>query len=368
MDQIDVIVIGAGVIGLAVARELTMQGREVLVLEAEAEIGSQISSRNSEVIHAGIYYPRGSLKARLCVSGKELLYRYAVEHGVEFNRCGKLLVATSEEEIPKLRSIETQAIANGVSDLCWLEPAAVAELEPDVRCARALLSPSTGIIDSHGLVLSLLGDVESHGGALALNTFVQAWSQQREGVVIETAGPDATNIRAEWVVNAAGHGAPRLLRKLSGYPSERIPRQYFAKGNYFALRGRSPFRRLIYPVPEPGGLGIHATLDLSGRVRFGPDVEWVEHENDLQVNAARTPNFVDSIRRYWPGLPDHALQSDYAGIRPKIHSSDETMPDFWIEGPEQHGVAGVVNLLGIESPGLTACLAIAKEAARLAVT
>lgn len=368
MDQVDAIVIGAGVIGLAVARELTMQGREVLVLEAEAEIGSQTSSRNSEVIHAGIYYPGGSLKARLCVTGKELLYRYAAEHGVEFKRCGKLLVATSEEEIPKLRSIEAQAIANGVGDLCWPEPAAVAELEPEVRCARALLSPSTGIIDSHGLMLSLLGDVESHGGILALNTSVLAWSRQREGVVVETAGPDATNVRAQWVVNAAGHGAPRLLRKLSGYPSKRIPLQYFAKGNYFALRGRAPFRRLIYPMPEPGGLGIHATLDLSGRVRFGPDVEWVEHEKDLQVNATRTANFVASIRRYWPCLPDHALQPDYAGMRPKLHGPGKTMPDFWIEGPQQHGVAGVVNLLGIESPGLTACLAIAKEAAGLAAT
>lgn len=357
--SIDAVVVGAGVVGLACARRLAVAGLETLVIEAADAIGTGTSSRNSEVVHAGLYYPTGSIKARACVAGKGLLYRYCASRGVPVEACGKLMVATDESQLPKLQAIWDQAHANGVAGLRWMTPDEVRDIEPEVSCVKAFLSATTGIVDSHGLMLALQGDLEAAGGMVAFETPVEAAAVADGSIVLTTGGGEASEVSARIVVNAAGHAAPRFLQTLAGFPTEHIPRQWYAKGNYFSLIGRQPFSRLIYPMPDAAGLGVHATVDMQGRCRFGPDVEWVESERDLVVDPRRADGFYAAIRSYWPGLPDGALQADYAGIRPKLHGPGMPMPDFRVDGPDVHGIAGLVNLLGIESPGLTAALALA---------
>jgi len=361
METVDTIVIGAGVVGLAVAAELAVRGRTPLVLESDAGFGTGISSRNSEVIHAGIYYPAGSLKARLCVDGRERLYRYCETHGVAHRRCGKLIVATSPAEHAQLEAIARAAADNGVDDMRWLDASEARALEPALACSAALLSPSTGIVDSHALMLSLLARVEAEGGQLATGCRVTAIEARADGIEIDvTSGPEAIRLRARRVANCAGLDAVALAKAVLGARPATTPRPYYAKGNYFSLVGaRAPFTRLVYPVPEAAGLGVHLTLDLAGSARFGPDVEWVE-ERDYRVDPRRADGFYREIRRYWPALPDGALAPAYAGIRPKLHGPGEPPADFLVHGPEQHGVEGLVNLLGIESPGLTASLALAR--------
>jgi L-2-hydroxyglutarate oxidase LhgO len=354
------VVIGAGVIGLAVARQLALAGREVLVLEAAGMIGTETSSRNSEVIHAGIYYPTGSLKAHTCVAGKRRLYAYCAERGVPHRRCGKLIVATSEAQKTTLEAIRAKAAANGVDDLEWLEPDAVAALEPEVFCTAALLSPSTGIVDSHGLMLALQGDAEEHGALLAFHAPVERGRVTDEGIELEVGGAESMTLSARTVVNSAGLHAPALARQFHGLKPDLVPTPYLCKGNYFTLSGARPFRRLIYPVPEEAGLGVHVTIDLGGQVRFGPDVEWLDSV-DYDVDPARAEVFYDAVRQYYPGLKDGAIEPGYAGIRPKISPKGTQAADFVIQGPAVHGVAGLVNLFAIESPGLTACLALADE-------
>ncbi|KQW54484.1 NAD(P)/FAD-dependent oxidoreductase [Variovorax sp. Root411] len=363
MEEIDCAVIGAGVVGLAVARALALAGREVLVLESERAIGTGTSSRNSEVIHAGIYYPEGSLKAKLCVEGKELLYAYAAERGVPHRRCGKLIVATSPGQADQLEAIRVKAAANGVGDLAMMTAQQAIALEPQLHCVAALHSPSTGIVDSHALMLSLLGDIENSGGMLALKSPITR-AECGDGTVVLIA-EDGTALRCRSVVNAAGLGAPSLARRFEGLPSSAVPKEYFAKGNYFTLSGRAPFGRLVYPVPEPGGLGVHLTIDLGGQAKFGPDVQWVSSPDDLVVDPTRGDDFYAEVRKYWPALPDGALIPGYAGMRPKISGPGEPAADFMIDGPDSHGVQGLVNLFGIESPGLTSSLAIGRHVARL---
>ena len=362
-EQVDTVVIGAGVVGLAVARALALQGREVMVLEAADAFGTGTSARNSEVIHAGIYYPAGSLKARLCVQGKQMLYDYCAERGIAHQRCGKLIVATSADQVDELRAIQQRAAANGVHDLRLLTRAEAQALEPSLQCHAALLSPSTGIVDSHGLMLSLLGDLEQAGGLLAVNSEVKSLAaledKAQAAIKMEVfGGEESTELIARQVVNAAGLHAPALAARTQGLDPRHVPQAHFAKGNYFTLSGRAPFSRLIYPVPEPGGLGVHLTLDLGGQAKFGPDVQWVDSPHDLEVDAARGNAFYAEVRRYWPELRDGALQPGYAGIRPKISAPGEPAADFVIQGPREHGVPGLVNLFGIESPGLTSCLAL----------
>ncbi len=365
MEQVECVVIGAGVVGLAVARQLALAGSEVVVLEAAPMIGTETSSRNSEVIHAGIYYPKGSLKALTCVAGKELLYRYCAEKGVAHRRCGKLIVATSEAQNATLAEIKAKAEANGVMDLAWLGPAEVQALEPEVRCTRALLSPSTGIIDSHGLMLAYQGDAEDAGAMLAFNAPVEQARLTEQGIELAVGGAAPMQLRARIVVNSAGLQAPDLARRFEGLRPDLLPTAYYAKGNYYALAGARPFRHPVYPVPEPGGLGIHVTIDLAGQVRFGPDVEWLSGPDfDYSVDPARAARFYEAIRRYYPGLKDGAIEPAYSGVRPKLSPAGAAADDFVIQGPDQHGVAGLVNLFGIESPGLTASLALAGEVER----
>lgn len=363
MDELNCAVIGGGVVGLAVARALALAGREVVVLEAEGAIGTGTSSRNSEVIHAGIYYPQGSLKARLCVEGKEALYAYAAERGVPHRRCGKLIVATSAEQVAQLEVIRAKAAANGVGDLVLLTSQQAMDMEPQLHCVAALHSPSTGIVDSHALMLSLLGDLENAGGMLALKSPIARAECGRDAIVL--VAEDGTALRCNTVVNAAGLLAPELARRFEGLPPAAMPTAYFAKGSYFTLSGRAPFSRLVYPVPEPGGLGVHLTIDLGGQAKFGPDVEWVQSADDLVVDPARGNGFYAEVRKYWPALPDGALIPGYAGMRPKISGPDEPARDFMIDGPDSHGVRGLVNLFGIESPGLTSSLAIGRHVERL---
>lgn len=365
MAETDCIVIGAGVVGLAAARELACAGREVIVIEAENAIGTGISARNSEVIHAGLYYPTGLVKTQLCVEGKELLYAFCRDFHVAHRRCGKLLVATSESEIAKLEAIKAQADANGVRDLAWLDREEAIELEPALSCVKALISPSTGVVDSHALMLALRGDAEAHGATIALDTPVVAGRVAGKGILLETGGREPMSIKARTVVNAAGLGAQALARNIAEMPPALIPPLHLAKGNYFSLTTRSPFSRLIYPMPAAGGLGVHLTLDLAGRARFGPDVEWIDRI-DYRVDAERAPLFYTAIRDYWPGLPDGALAPDYCGIRPKIERPGGSTTDFVIQDETKHGVAGLINLFGIESPGLTSSLAIGKLVERLA--
>lgn len=371
MDKVDAVVVGAGVVGLAVARALAQRGLETLVLEREAAIGQGVSSRNSEVIHAGLYYPAGSLKARLCVAGKQLLYAHCESHGVEHQRCGKLIVATDESQLAGLRALAAKAAINGVDDLRWLDRADVRALEPALQCEAALLSPSTGIIDSHGLMLSLLGDLEAAGGALALCSTVERLRPADAGsgscwVLDVQADGAEMQLQAGIVINAAGLWAPSLAARTEGLDAAHRPAAHFSKGCYFSLAGRSPFSRLVYPMPQDAWLGVHLTLDLAGQARFGPDAQWLDEvENpaqiDYRVDPARADGFYADVRRYWPGLPDGALQPAYSGVRPKIHARHEPAPDFRIDGPAEHGQVGLVNLLGIESPGLTSSLAIADE-------
>ena len=367
MDRVDGVVIGAGVVGLAVARALALSSawrrRELVLLEAAGAIGTGTSSRNSEVVHAGIYYPLGSLKAKWCVEGRQQLYAYCAQRGVAHQRCGKLIVATDESQVPQLQAIAAKAAANGVGDLRLLSRQEAQAMEPALRCAAALHSPQTGIVDSHAFMLSLLGDFEHAGGTLALHSPLasarwtgHAWAlHMQDGSLLETAV----------LINAAGLHAPALASRFEGLGAAHVPQAFYAKGNYFTLAGRSPFSRLIYPVPEAAGLGVHLTLDLGGQAKFGPDVEWVDSPEDLQVDARRGEGFYAEVRKYWPGLPDGALLPAYAGIRPKISGPHEAASDFVLQGPEQHGLPGLVNLFGIESPGLTSSLALGEAVARL---
>jgi L-2-hydroxyglutarate oxidase LhgO len=363
VEKVDAVVVGAGVVGLAVARALARSGREVVVIEAEDAIGAHTSSRNSEVIHAGIYYPMGSLKASSCVSGRALLYEYCESHGVPHRRCGKLIVATEETQIEELRSIKAKAHANGVTDVDFISKEKVLEWEPALHCVAALHSPSTGIIDSHALMLAYLGDAESHGAMLALKSGLIGADIVSDGFVLHVGGAEAMALKSTVLINSAGLRAPTVARSVEGYRAELAPKEYYAKGNYYSLARKNPFTRLIYPVPEPGGLGVHVTLDLAGQARFGPDVEWVERIS-YDVDPKRAERFYAAIRRYWPGLPDGALTPGYAGIRPKTAGPGEPAPDFQIQGPREHGVPGLVHLFGIESPGLTASLALAERVVR----
>jgi L-2-hydroxyglutarate oxidase LhgO len=365
MDQVDVVVIGAGVVGLAIARALALAGREVIVLEANELIGSGISSRNSEVIHAGIYYRTGSLKARLCTAGREMLYRFCAERGIPHRRCGKLIVASTKNQVSRLHELREQACLNGVRDLELLSPTEFAQLEPALRGAGALLSPSTGIVDSHALMLAFQADVESHGGLIAVSTRLLSGHVGADGITLRIDGLEEVELKANLVVNSAGLDAQAVSRSIEGLPSDRIPPRRLAKGSYYVLNRAAPFHRLVYPVPEAGGQGIHATLDLAGQVRFGPDVQWLD-ALDYSVTEAGAKRFYSAVRSYWPQLEDGALAPGYAGIRPKIVGPGEPDGDFLVHGPVDHQGAKVIALYGIESPGLTASLAIADEIVTLA--
>jgi len=363
VDEVEAVVVGAGVIGLAVARALALAGHEVIVLERAYTIGFETSSRNSEVIHGGLYYPAGSLKATSCVAGRQRLYAYCRDHGVPHAQLGKLIVATDEAELPGVEKIATAARANGVHDLEWLSAGEAQKLEPDLHCVRALLSPSTGIIDSHALMLAYRGEAEASGAFVAFRTPLLSGRVRADGFELKVGGDEPTEIRCRVLVNAAGLHAPALTRAIEDVPRDSVPPDYFCRGVYFTLSGRTPFRRLIYPVPVPGGLGVHITLDLAGQARFGPDVEWIPAV-DYAVDPRRGDAFYAAVRRYWPGLRDGALQPGYAGIRPKISGPNEAAADFLVQGPAAHGVPGLVNMYGIESPGLTASLPLADEAMR----
>ena len=369
MDRVDAVVVGAGAIGLACARELALRGLETIVLEATGGIGNGTSSRNSEVVHAGIYDAPGSLKATLCVAGRRLLYPYCEARGVGHRRCGKLIVAATPAQARTLLAIEQRALANDVEGLRMLSGAEARALEPALHAEAALLSTVTGIVDSHALMLALLGDLENAGGALVVRSPVESALATPDGFVLRVGGAEPLELAARTVVNAAGLHAQSVAARIGGLAREHIPAPRFAKGNYYALAGRSPFAHLVYPVPEPGGLGVHLTLDLAGQARFGPDVEWLAPGTppeaiDYAVDPARSALFYAAIRRYWPGLRDGVLAPAYSGVRPKLQGPGEPVRDFMLQGPEVHGVAGLMNLYGIESPGLTASLAIAAEAAR----
>jgi L-2-hydroxyglutarate oxidase LhgO len=364
METIDCAVIGAGVVGLAIARRLALAGREVVVLETESSIGNHTSSRNSEVIHAGIYYPTGSLRARLCVAGKQALYRYCRSHGVEHQRITKAIVATAEDEIATLHKYKEQAERNGVLDLQWLTHEDMAALEPSVAAVAGLLSPSTGIIDSHGLMLAYQGDAEARGAAIAFHSPVLGGEAHADGTVLRVGGSDPLALKCNIVVNAAGLTAPAVARSIHGIAQSTIPPQHFCKGHYYVLAGQSPFGRLIYPVGSGLWHGVHVTLDLGGQVKFGPDLDWLD-TNDYSFDTSRESSFYESIRHYYPGLADGALQPGYTGIRPKITAKGEPAADFMIQGPRDHGIPGMVNLYGIESPGLTSSLAIGDYVAEL---
>ncbi len=364
MEDVEAAVVGAGVVGLAVARALSASGREVVVLEAASVVGAEISSRNSGVIHAGIYYPENSLKARVCVAGKQALYRFCQEHGVSHARTGKLVVATEAAQVPALAELEAKARCNGVLDLVRLTPQQVGELEPEVFCHGALLSPSTGIIDVHDYLLALQGDAEACGAMVAFNSPCLGGEVTGRGLVLRVGGADPMSLSCRTLINCAGLGAQGLAHRIRGLPARTIPPLHYAKGNYFYLSGRSPFRHLIYPMPSGSWLGVHVGLDLSGRCRFGPDIHWVD-ELDYDVDDTQLEAFYASIRRYWPQLPDAALHPDYTGIRPKLTPKGAAPMDFVVQSERDHGVAGLVNLYGIESPGLTSSLALAEHVAAL---
>jgi L-2-hydroxyglutarate oxidase LhgO len=355
-----VLVVGAGVVGLAIGRAAALAGHEVIVAEAASGIGTGVSSRNSEVIHAGLYYPTGSKRAYHCPRGRRMLYEFCASHGVPHRKCGKLVVATNDNEAARLDAIINQARINGVERVELIEGAEARRLEPALACTLAMNSPETGIVDSHRYMLALEGDLEDRGGVVALNTPIERVAQTRGGWQVHFGGADPQSITVDAVVNSAGLGAQRLARATEGYTPERVPPLFLGKGSYFGYAGRPVFSRLIYPVPIPGGLGVHVTLDMAGRMRFGPDVEWVEQEN-YDVDATRAAAFYARIRDYWPGLPDNALVPDYCGIRPKLTGPKEAAVDFMIDGPTQHGIPRLVHLFGIESPGLTSALSIAEE-------
>ncbi|MFG1374097.1 NAD(P)/FAD-dependent oxidoreductase [Xanthobacter oligotrophicus] len=364
-DQVEAIVIGAGVVGLAIARALARAGREVVLIEAAGAIGTGISARNSEVVHAGIYYEPGSLKAELCVKGRAALYAFCASHGVGHCRIGKLIVAASAAEVAYLEKLAAHGATNGVSDLVMLDGAGARALESALDVHAALFSPSTGIVDSHGLMLALEGDMEAAGGMLALGAPFAGAEPGPDGLTVRTGGDAPMVLGCRLLVNAAGLDAPDLARRIAGMPAHLVPEQTLAKGNYFTCGRKVPFSRLIYPVPEPGGLGTHLTLDLGGQGRFGPDVEWVR-ERDYEVHPARKASMMASIRRYWPDVREEDLAPGYAGIRPKIPGPNGGPQDFVIQGPAVHGITGLVNLFGIESPGLTSCLAIADKVLEMA--
>jgi L-2-hydroxyglutarate oxidase LhgO len=359
----EAVVVGAGAVGLACAYALAQRGLSVVVLEKEAAIGQGVSSRNSEVVHGGLYYPTGSLRARLCVQGRRLLYAFLDQHHVAYDRCGKLVVATEDGEIPRLEAILEQATTNGVEGMESLTAAQAKALEPELKASAALLSPQSGVFDSHGYMLALEGEVENHGGAIALSTpFEGAEPLPGGGFRVRAGGAEATSLTCRLLVISASLGAQAAATAIEGYPKEQIPPLHYGKGVYFMLVGKAPFSRLIYPPPIPGALGTHYRRDLGGQARFGPDLEFVETP-DYTVGPNRAEAFYRKIRTFWPGLPDGALAPDYAGIRPKLHGPGEPHPDFRIDGPEKHGIAGLVTLFGIESPGLTSSLAIAEEVA-----
>ena len=363
-DVVDVVVVGAGVVGLATARALALSGREVLVLEAETAFGTGVSSRNSEVIHAGLYYAPGSLKARLCLRGRELLYAYCAERGVAHRRCGKLVVATRLDELPKLDVIQARGRACGVHDLQRLSAEEACVMEPALACAGALWSPSTGIVDSHGLMTALLGDAENAGALLALHTPFVGAVHDGSHWRVQTGGYAPYELACRQLVNAAGLAAQAVARGIKSFPGDAVPQRFLAKGHYFSLAARSPFTRLIYPTPVDGGLGVHLTLDLGGQARFGPDVEWLDNAHaaiDYAVDPSRRCAFEAAIRRYWPALPEGVLQPAYTGVRPKLSGPGAATADFALLGPAEHGLQGLVQMFGIESPGLTAALAIADE-------
>jgi len=365
VDQVSAVVIGAGVVGLAVGRAIaielakTEKDPTVLLLERAPGIGTQTSSRNSEVIHAGIYYPKNSLKAKFCVEGRKLLYTYLQDRGLPHKRIGKLIVATNPAQDQMLDSINVKAQANGVSDLQFLTKSQAQALEPELFCTSALLSPSTGILDTHSYMLSLQGDFENAGGTVVFQTEVIGAQQVQGAIELQTSAGD--RLSSKWVVNCSGLKAPILAKSFQGSDLSKIPSAHYAKGNYFLLQGKSPFERLIYPVPEAAGLGVHLTLDLGGQVKFGPDVEWVKDPDNLNVDPIRGELFYSAVRTYWPGLPDGSLIPGYAGIRPKINTENEASADFAISGPDEHKVPGLIHLFGIESPGITSSLALANE-------
>ena len=369
MEQVDCVVIGAGVIGLAIAREMALQGRETILLERESAFGTISSARNSEVIHAGIYYPKDSLKAKLCVQGNRLLYEYCRSHQVATQPYGKLIVASDDTQLNDLQAILYKAQNNLVPDIKMISGEEAKNLEPQLHCAAAILSSSTGIVDSHGYMLSLLGGFEDAGGMLAyqspLISAKPVGSNAEQGFILEIGGADEMQIQTRLLINCAGMSAPAIAKKIEGLASEQIPKAYFAKGNYFSLSGKSPFHHLIYPIPEPGGLGVHLTLDMGGQAKFGPDVEWLDIESEEQidytVNTSRGDGFYEAVRRYWPDLKDGSLQPDYSGVRAKIVPPNVPAGDFCFNGPQDHGLQGLFNLYGFESPGLTSSLAIAKH-------
>ncbi|HUB49405.1 MAG TPA: NAD(P)/FAD-dependent oxidoreductase [Acetobacteraceae bacterium] len=365
MDEVECIVVGAGVIGLAVARALALAGHEVIVLDAASGIGTETSSRNSEVIHAGIYYPANSLMAQFCVAGRRMLYAYCRDKGVPHRNCGKLIVATDAEEDAMLSGIQRRAEANGVEGMRVLTAAEAIAMEPNLRCTSALHSPSTGIIDSHAYMLALQGDAENAGVVCVFLSPVTGAQVVQGGFDVAVGGSEPMHLRCRLLVNSAGLHAPFLASNIEGMPRDHVPAAFYAKGNYFTLSGRSPFSRLIYPVPVPGGLGVHLTIDLGNQARFGPDVQWID-DIDYTVDPTRADSFYAAVRKYWPALQDGALQPGYSGIRPKIVPRGAPAQDFVVQGPQQHGVSGLINLFGIESPGLTASLALAQHVVEVA--
>ena len=369
MEQVDCVVVGAGVIGLAIAREMALQGRETILLERESAFGTVSSARNSEVIHAGIYYPKDSLKAKLCVEGNQLLYEYCRSHQVATQPYGKLIVATDETQIDSLQAILYKAQNNGVQEIKMISGGEARALEPNLHSSAAILSTTTGIVDSHGYMLSLLGGFEDAGGMVAYQSPLMRAKpigiHAEHGYELEIGGADSMKIQTKLLINCAGMSAPAVAKNIEGLTQDHIPKAYFAKGNYFSLSGKSPFTHLIYPIPEPGGLGVHLTLDMGGQAKFGPDVEWldidVEEQIDYAVNPQRGEGFYEAVRRYWPDLKDGALQPDYSGVRAKIVPPNTAAGDFYFNTPLDHGLKDLYNLYGFESPGLTSSLAIAKH-------
>jgi L-2-hydroxyglutarate oxidase LhgO len=353
----DAAVVGAGAVGLATAYRLAQAGLSVVVLEKERHIGQGVSSRNSEVIHGGLYYPTGSLKARLCVEGRRALYAFLDQHGVAYERCGKIVVATDDVEVERVEAIHRQAATNGVEGLALLTAQQVHALEPQARAVMGLYSPQTGIFDTHGYMVALQGEIEANGGVVALDAPFESAEPLAEGFQVQTGGADPASLSVKRLVIAAGLGAQDAAGRVEGYPADEIPTLHYGKGVYFALHGKAPFQRLVYPPPVPGALGIHYKRDMAGRAHFGPDLEYVTRE-DYDVDPARAASFYSYVRHFWPGLPDGALSPDYAGIRPKLHGPGEPQPDFRIDGSDRHGLSGLVALFGIESPGLTSSLAI----------